>query len=131
MIENNDNNAQHLNPLAIERLLTIQEQELVIRGKELEIQKQTLDNAHIYSIKALEGTKEDLEAARKHEEKIIKHRYIYSGLVLIGLMILIGFALHLNKDKIVMEIIKGILLFGSGGLSGYALGKIKKEPEQT
>lgn len=62
---------------------------------------------------------------------MIKHRHIYYGIVLIGLIILVGFALYMNKDQIVMEALKAILLFGSGGIGGYAYAKTKKDPEQS
>ncbi|CEG60986.1 hypothetical protein [Legionella micdadei] len=58
---NDNNNNKHPNPALLERFLSVQEKELVMRGKELEIQQQNENNAHEYAKASLQANKEDRE----------------------------------------------------------------------
>ncbi len=127
----NESKNNHPNPAVIEKFLAVQEQEIIMRGKELEIRKQANEFSHEYATAALQANKEDRECSRRHEATVINNRYIFSGIVLLFLMSLVGFALYLNKDQIVLEAMKAILFFGSGGIGGYAYAKNKKEPDQS
>jgi len=131
MNETTKDKSRHPNPALLERFLSVQEQELLMRGKELELQQQNNNNAHIYANAALQANKEDRESARNHEIKINKNRYVFCGIALICLFILIGFALYMNKDKIVMEALKAVLYFSTGGIGGYAYAKSKKDPDNS
>jgi uncharacterized membrane protein YcjF (UPF0283 family) len=114
---------KHPSPALLEKFINVQEQELIIRGQEIDLRKQSDGNAHEYAKAALEANVKDREAERTHIANITKSRYIFAGIIIFFLIILFCFALFLNKDQIVMEIIKAIILFGSGGISGYAFGK--------
>jgi len=129
MNEDNKKNT-HPNPAIIEKFLAVQEQELLMRGKELELHQQNNNNSHEYAKAALQANKEDREAARNHESKVIKNSYMFSGVILICLLFLVGFALFLNKDQIVLEALKALLFFGSGGIGGYGYAKSKNKREQ-
>lgn len=127
MNENKSPN-QQLSPALVERLLNIQEQEVVLRGQELNLRKQNDANAHEYAKAALEANVKDREAERSCMKDTMKYRYIFAGLIIFLLIILFCIALFLNKDAIVMEIIKAIMFFGAGGIGGYAYAqKIHKE----
>lgn len=124
---NEKNKNMHISPDLIEKMIAVQEKDLIMRNEELqlqkEIQQQSHANAHEYSLAALQANVNDRQASRKHEENTIRHRYIFSGIILAGLICLIGFALYLNKDQVVMEALKAVLFFGSGGIGGYAYAK--------
>jgi hypothetical protein len=126
MTNNNNpsqNQTQHPSPALLERFINVQEQELVIRGQEIDLRKQNDHNAHDYAKAALEANVKDREAERNHVANTTKFCYIFAGIVIFFLMVLFCFALYLNKDVIVMEIIKAIMFFGTGGIGGYALAK--------
>lgn len=118
-----ENTPPHVNPALIEKFINVQEKELVIRGQELELKKLNDSNSHEYAKAALDANVTDREAERKNNANILKYGYIFGGAVIFLLVILFVFALFLNKDQIVMEILKAIIFIGSGGISGYALGK--------
>jgi len=101
----------------------------VIRGQEIDLRKQNDRNAHDYAKAALEANVKDREAERNHVAGIAKFRYLFAGIIILFLVVLFCFALFMNKDQVVMEIIKAIMFFGSGGISGYALGK--KSPKDN
>lgn len=110
-------------PALLERFINVQEQEVVLRGQELDLRKQNDANAHEYAKAALEANVKDREAERSCMKDTMKYRYIFAGLIIFFLIILFCLALFLNKDAIVMEIIKAIMFFGTGGIGGYAYAK--------
>ncbi len=120
------NAEQHPSPALIERFIDIQEKELVIRTQEIDLKKQSDNNAHDYAKAALDANIKDRTEERKHAADVIKLRYIFSGIIIVGLIIFLGFALSQDKDQIVMEIIKAIMFFCTGGIGGYAVGKRAK-----
>lgn len=122
MTDNNSVN-KHPSPALLERLINVQEQELILRGQEIDLRKQNDSNTHEYAKAALEANVKDREAERSHMQNTMKHRYVFAAIIIILLTALFCFALHLGKDNIVMEIIKAIMFFGTGGLGGYAYAK--------
>lgn len=125
----NDNpsisSSDSLKPILIERLLAVQERELVLRNQELEVTKQDNKNVHEYAIAALQANTNERESERKYNSTREKYRYFFGSLTIFLLVILFCVALFLNKDQIVIEIIKAILFVSSGAIGGYALGKKK------
>lgn len=125
------NSNQHPSPALMERILNSQEQQLVIRDKEIDLQKQIDRNTHDYAKAALEVEAKDKESERVHKAIMIKLRYIFAGIIIVCLFSLFGFALYLNKDQIVMEIIKAIMYFGAGGFGGYYYSEGKKSKDNN
>lgn len=109
----------------IAQFIKTQENELIIRAQELELKKQTDANSYEYAIKALDANVLDRQSERNHNQSVAKGRYIFAGVVIVALFILFAIALFLNKDAIVMEIIKAILYITTGGIGGYSLAKTK------
>lgn len=123
------NSDKHPSPALLEKFIDIQEKELVMRGQEIELRKQSDSNAHAYAKAALEANIKDREAERSHVASITNHRFIFLAIIIILLICSFCFALYINKDQIVMEIIKAIMFFGTGGLGGYAWGKKYRQGE--
>lgn len=114
---------RHPSPALLERFINVQEQELVLRGQEIDLRKQNEANSHEYAKAALEANVKDRDAERSCMKDTMKYQYLFAGLVIMFLIILFCIALFLNKDAIVMEIIKAIMFFGAGGVGGYAYAK--------
>lgn len=124
MHDNNKKN-NHPNPAVIEKFLALQEQEIVMRGKELEIQQQGNNNSHEYAKAALQANKEDREATRNHKIQSKKLTFLFSGIVFVFFIAFLTCALLLNKDEIVKEIIKAVIYVSTSGIGGYFIGKNK------
>ncbi|CAN2041636.1 DUF2335 domain-containing protein [Candidatus Magnetomoraceae bacterium gMMP-15] len=107
----------------ITKFLENQTKEIELRAKELELDKQKDENTFTYAKSALNMKVEDRKEQMNHFQIVRKMTFnfilILSALI-IGLML---YSLHLDKDQIVMEIIKSILFFLTGGAGGYAIGK--------
>jgi hypothetical protein len=120
---NSPQNPPPPDPALINRWLTVQERELMLRTEELALRKQADNNAFEYSKAALDANVKDREAERGHAKITIKYGYIFASVIIIGLFIFLGVALFLNKEQIAMEIVKAIIYLAVGGMSGYAYAR--------
>lgn len=59
-----------------------------------------------------------------------RDRLIFAGVMSVLLIAFIFYALHLNKDQVVLEVLKCLIFLFAGGLGGYALGKARDKKTQ-
>jgi hypothetical protein len=121
----NDDQGSSINPSELNRIISLQEQELMLRMQELELRKQTDNNNLDYAKAALDARVQDLKDERQHAKDIQKNLLSFFKILGIVFFIFLGIALSLNKDEIVKEIIKAIIYIGAGGSGGYFYGKSK------
>lgn len=126
-----DNNNKQLSPEVVDRLLAVQERQLVLKEKELDHSRQSMEYDHEYSLKSLDAQVKDRESMRKHESSNTKFRYTFAAIIIIGLFVLFIVAIKNNKDQIVMEILKAIIYVGVGALGGYSWGTKWKKSTNT
>jgi|ERR1041385_360807 hypothetical protein len=113
------------------RMLTNQAGDLITRQTEQELRKRYLETTHEYSLKLLEAEFLDRQQEREHQ----KSANITAGILIAFLSLLlavgIGYALHLNKDQLVMEFLKGTLYVVTGGVGGYSLKRVRDKTEAS
>ena len=114
---------QTLEPRTIEQLVQNQTRELDLRTRELELQQQQDRHNFEFSKAALATQAQDRESERGFQKTQRRDGFLLVAFVAIVIVGIMGYALWLNKDDVAMEIIKSIMLFLSGGGTGYALGK--------
>lgn len=109
----------------LQRLLEVQGKELTIRARELDVRQAELNNGAKWAEASLQAQERDRKDERAHRRKITAYRYVASGVLLFACLIFAGFALHLDKDAIVLEALKlvGSAMVGFGG--GYFYGKAR------
>ena len=120
-------------PDILRQFLGNQAQELYLQQQERVLRERELANTHDYALKLLEAQLTD----RQQEREAMKS-YLSTGgrfMVIIVLAIIGGiiYALYLNKDQIVIELIKAILYIVSGAIGGYSLKSLrgkKDEPKE-
>ncbi len=113
-------------PLSVEvakQFLEIQSRELDLRNQELLLRQQTDKNSFDYSKLAMDAQIKDRERQRTHKRQTIIWRYIFGTVFFVILTAFLTYALYIDKENIVTEVIKAIILFGGGGLGGYGLAK--------
>ena len=101
----------------------LRSQELAIRAKEMEVQAQQASEI-------LAAQERDRDKARTHARSMQRGPLICIGALVVAILIFIGWALYMNKDQTVMEIIRTLVSAGLGGLGGYGIGKAKKKPDE-
>lgn len=75
---NSPQNPPPLDSASINRFLTVQEKELVIRTEELALKKQADNNTFEYSKAALDANVKDRAAEREHAKTTIRYWYIFA-----------------------------------------------------
>ncbi len=107
-----------------------QAQELYIRQQEQVLRETEINNTHEYSLKLLDAQLID----RDRESESIRRNLRTTGTVLtvIVLAIIAGmcYALFLNKDQIVIELVKAIVLILAGGMGGYSIKALKTKKDE-
>jgi hypothetical protein len=116
------------------QLIENQKEDLKLRAEELELRKQANENQYKYAIESLAVQERVLTVQTKNSVKQLNARYFLIAGIITASLIFIGFALYLNKDQIVMELIRAALYIFGGGAGGYYIGKFsnkehKEKPE--
>jgi cation transport ATPase len=109
----------------IEQFLTNQAEELRLRAKEIEAEKQKDQNGYQYASKSLELQAEDRKNGRHwthQNRKLVAITVVLCVLLIVALVVA---AMFLNKDQIALEIIKAIVYIGVGVIGGYGFGYAK------
>ena len=122
------NNSDELVPLpepveqdVLRQFAENQAQEFHLRQQEQSVRRQEVENAHEYALKLLDAQLVD----RQRERESSKNHLTTGGwFVMVIVLALIGgicYALYLNKDQLVIELVKAIIFIVSGGIGGYSL----------
>lgn len=119
-----------ISPALLERLISVQERELLLRTDEISLRKQSDSNAHDFAKASLAANLQDREANRKYYKSVITYRLIALVIVILLVAVFLSLALFLNKDQIVMEVVKVIIYLLVGGAGGYAWGKFPSREEK-
>lgn len=135
MNENNNhkNNKDHLSAVSLDKFLTVQEKDLQVREKEIELTAKSVANSHEYSLKALDAHANDRAHSREYEAKKDKERISLIKMVVIGFLLMFIVAIVKDKDQIVLDVIKYLAIFAGGFFTGgYTLSaKGKKSNNDT
>jgi hypothetical protein len=123
------NTSNHpLSETTINQMIKTQEKEIEARIQEIEFRKQSEQNNYEYGKQALAANERDRESQRNHTTKSLINSYIFYGIIVFLILVFLSLCIFLNKDQLVSECIKAILYIGTGGLGGFGLAKMKKDP---
>jgi hypothetical protein len=112
----------------IQRMLSLQESRVTLELKQADIQLKELDHNQKIADKSIDAQAAD----RKDERAVLKtvqaHRLVFAAFVILVIVVLIVFALYINKEAIVLDIVKVLCGFAGGyGVSSYISAKRKDE----
>jgi hypothetical protein len=112
----------------IQRMLSLQESRVTLELKQADIQLKELDHNQKIADKSIDAQAAD----RKDERAVLKtvqaHRLIFAAFVILVIVGLIVYALYINKEAIVLDIVKVLCGFAGGyGVSSYISAKSKDE----
>jgi hypothetical protein len=122
--------AKAFDPELIRRFIENQAQELEIRREENEIKKKELDYNYDHAKELLAAQLKDRGEERAFTERNNSRGGKILCFLFVVLIAAIVYALYINKDVIVLELIKYVGLLLAGGLGGYSIRTVqeKKEP---
>ena len=110
--------------------IELRNKEVELKDKELDIELEKAKMAHQFSLNSLAANERHSAELRKQQAAQLKWGFLFfSGIICVfaGSILL---ALYWNKDLIIMEIIKAVILIIGGGSAGYALGKKSQKSEK-
>jgi hypothetical protein len=131
--EQSKNQPARVGPLSEDtarQFLANQAQELALRSKELDLRKTELQHNSQFAEAALTAQAKDRVDERQHKRSAARERMIFGAIVLVVLIAFAAYALYLNKDAIVIELVKIIGPFVVGAAGGYYVGKSRQPPSQ-
>jgi hypothetical protein len=113
--------------------LDFRKEELSVRREEIDLTKQESERAHEYAKLALAGQQTDWKTYREQQKVSTRYSFISVTLILLCLTGFIVYAMYLNKEQFVLDIIKVLAGALGGGGIGYAIGhkKAKKDQEPS
>ncbi|MCC5849029.1 MAG: hypothetical protein JJU29_13160 [Verrucomicrobia bacterium] len=131
-MSDSDNNPVHRKkafPPEISRFIDIQAKELEIRQAELNQAQIADEHAHVYALEALRLQAQSDSETRTHiiTDRDKTRRWI--AIILLIFVLFFGWAIHNDKEEIVIEIIKIGSAFLFGGAGGYGLAKKRESRE--
>lgn len=74
---------------------------------------------------------EDREKFRQHEQKSNTRSAVFLSFIFVVIISAILYALYLNKDQIVLEMLKYIGVFLAGGLGGYSIKAVQNNKDDV
>lgn len=107
-----------------------QKEEIKIKAQELELRKQADKHNYEWARENLGTQERVLKSQSTENTKRANNKYIFIGSIIIVVLLFISFALYINKDQIVMELIKAAIYVLSGGAGGYYMGRNSKQNNQ-
>lgn len=131
-VEPNDDqplaNHSPMNRRMIDQFLQNQLRELDLRSQELKIQERSAEQEHQFACQSLATQERVLIAEMKSSSQKHSRLFVLIGICVFVITALIGVALLLDKDAIVMEIVKALIYVGAGASGGYAAGHQGRSP---
>jgi hypothetical protein len=119
-----------LDPDIFKRLLENQSVELLTRQQDQEIKKRQIEITHEYALKNLEAQLVDRQREREHTRSTLSTGV---RVIIVIILIIAGgicYALYLNKDQIVIEVVKAIVYVLTGMLGGYSVKGIRSRKDE-
>jgi len=121
---------ERLDPDIFKQLLENQSVDLLIRQQDQEIKKREIENSHEYALKVLEAQLVDRQREREQTKSTLSTSGCIISVITLFIVAGICYALYLNKDQLVIEVVKAIVYIITGGLGGYSIKKIKSHKDE-
>ncbi len=115
----------------VQRMLDVQQAKLALEMKQAEISLRELDHNQRIADKSIQAQAEDLRDERDAEKTMHKHRLIFAGVMATLLLSFVLAALWMDKDAMVLDVIKVVIGFigGWGGSLAWQSQRPSKPQE--
>lgn len=103
-----------LSDSTIQRLLAVQESKIQLELKQTEIALREIDHNQQIADKSIQAQAEDRKDERAIAKAMHLHRLVFMGVIVLLVVLFACIALYLNKDEIVLDMVKVIFGFVGG-----------------
>lgn len=114
----------------LKQLIETQTREQALRSQELQIRAKEIDHQSKHASEILGAQERDREKGREHNRRMVRGVLIALGIIIALFLIFVFGALYINKDQVVLDIVKLLIGFIAGGAGGYGLGKSKSKTKE-
>lgn len=114
-------------PELSEKIIEFQLKEIELKEKEIELKKKETDNHYNFAKESLKSQSQDYKDLRKQETAKEKLMLILIFISVIFFLLFLTFAMVMNKDEVLTDIIKVTGYVFGGGITGYGIGVQKKK----
>ena len=104
----------------MEKFIDVQTQELVLREKEWELDKQKDNHQYELANKSIDAQVKDIERQREHHRSTQKIYYLLIGFVLLIISAFCVLLIFKNQVELIKKLFELFFFFLGGGASGYA-----------
>ena len=104
----------HLSEETIQRMLSLQEAKIGLEVKQAEIALREVDHNQKIADKSIEAQAADRKDERRVTQTMHLHRLVFGGAVVLMLIAFVLVALWMDKDALVLDIVKVVLGFVGG-----------------
>ena len=98
----------------IRRMLAVQESKISLELKQTEITLRELDHNQKLADKSIDAQAEDRKDERLVEKSMQLHRLVFGAVVCAMVIVFVLVALHMDKDALVLDVVKVVLGFVGG-----------------
>lgn len=117
-------------PELSEKIIEFQLKEIELKEKEIELKRKETDNHYNFAKESLKSQSQDYKDLRKQETEKEKMTVILIFASVIIFLLFLAFAMLMNKDEILTDIIKVTGYVFGGGVTGYGIG-IQKNKDKS
>jgi hypothetical protein len=114
----------------IQRMLAVQEQKITLELKQAEISLREIDHNQKIADKSIEAQAADRKDERAVQKTMHLHRLVFAGAIVAALIIFILIALAMDKDALVLDIVKVLIGFAGGWGASIAWSSHKRSQEE-
>ena len=108
-------------------MLATQEAKIALEIKQAEIALRELDHNQKIADKSIDAQAADRKDARLVEKSMQLHKLVFGTVVCAMVIAFVLMALHMDKDALVLDVVKVVLGF-VGGLGAAAIWRNKRNP---
>lgn len=113
----------------VQRMLSVQEQKLALELKQAEISLREIDHNQKIADKSIQAQSEDRKDERAVEKSMHGQRLVFAGAMAVLLVCFVLTALWMNKDALVLDVIKVLIGF-IGGWGGSIAWQVHRHRQR-
>ena len=113
----------------LQRFLAVQEQRLALELKQADLAIREVDHNQKIADKSIEAQAEDRKDERRLQKTLQKQRLIFAGIVTTAALAFVLIALWMNKDAIILDVLKVVMGF-VGGWGASAVWRSQKQHDE-
>lgn len=112
-------------------LVKVQQANQSVKEKELQVEQEKIKSNEKIALASIQAQKEDRLAQMDLFSRFQVIKYIFGGVIAVGIFILIWYSMKTNNTAFAIELAKMLVPLIVGLISGYGIGRYKTNKENN